>query len=174
MRDILATLESEHDQLRDLFAQMNATADTDSERRTELLERIEALLVPHAKWEEHSFYPAFAERASHEQLLRYTAAIEEHRAIELAVLPDLKACEPDTREFAGTAKVLGELTVHHSSEEEREMFPAARAMFAATELVQMDADYDEWKNSVAGQGAALYAKAKTGAVSMLRRPGSPG
>ena len=65
MRSILATLKAEHATLRGLFEQMDATSDRAEKRRAELLEKIESVLIPHAKWEEFVFYPAFAERASH-------------------------------------------------------------------------------------------------------------
>jgi iron-sulfur cluster repair protein YtfE (RIC family) len=125
MRNILTTLKAEHDELRSLFEQVNATTDRAEKTRTELLARIEEALVPHAKWEETVFYPAFAERANHDQLLLYTSAMQEHRAVEQSVLPDLKACPPNSREFAGSAKVMGEQIDHHAREEEREMFSIA-------------------------------------------------
>lgn len=174
MRNILTTLKAEHDQLRALFDQVNATTDRAEKTRIELLEKIEAALVPHAKWEELVFYPAFAERASHEQLLLYTSAMQEHRAVEQSVLPDLKACDPTSREFAGSAKVMGEQIDHHAREEEREMFAVMRQLFTAGELAELDEQYAQWKDSGMGQGVALHAKIKTGMASIFRVPGSPG
>src|SRR3954468_2761059 len=102
MRSILATLSHEHATLHDLFEQMNATTDRAEKKRADLLERIEGVLIPHAKWEEFVFYPAFAERAKHDQLLQHAEAIQEHRAVEIAVLPDLHASAKNTRQFAGS------------------------------------------------------------------------
>lgn len=56
-RDILKTLEEEHDQIRALFEQMETTTDRAVKKRGELLLKIKAGLLPHAKWEEHVFYP---------------------------------------------------------------------------------------------------------------------
>ena len=174
MRNILTTLKAEHDELRGLFEQINATTDRAEKTRLELLEKIEASLVPHAKWEETVFYPAFAERASHEQQLLYTAAMQEHRAVEQSVLPDLKACDPTSRQFAGSAKVMGEQIDHHAREEETEMFAVARQLFSAEELAELDEQYEQWKDSGMGAGMALHAKIKTGVASMFRMPGAPG
>ena len=174
MRNILTTLKAEHDALRALFEQVNATTDRAEKTRLQLLEKIEAALVPHAKWEETVFYPAFAERASHDQLLLYTAAMQEHRAVEQSVLPDLKACDPASREFAGSAKVMGEQIDHHAREEEREFFAAMRQLFTAPGLAGMDAQYEQWKVSGAGEGMALHARIKTGVASIFRMPGTPG
>lgn len=174
MRNILTTLKAEHDELRSLFEQVNATTDRAEKTRLQLLEKIEAALVPHAKWEETMFYPAFAERASHEQLLLYTAAMQEHRAVEQSVLPDLKACDPTSREFAGSAKVMGEQIDHHAREEERELFAAMRQLFSPKELAEMDEQYAQWKESGMAAGMTLHAKIKTGVASVFRMPGSPG
>ena len=174
MRNILTTLKAEHDALRALFEQVNATTDRAEKTRLQLLEKIEAALVPHAKWEETVFYPAFAERASHDQLLLYTAAMQEHRAVEQSVLPDLKACDPASREFAGSAKVMGEQIDHHATEEEREMFSIARQLFSAQELAELDEQYEQWKVSGMGEAMTLHAKIKTGVASIFRSPGAPG
>ncbi|GAB6195305.1 hemerythrin domain-containing protein [Lysobacter xanthus] len=174
MRSILATLKSEHAQLRALFEQVNATTDRAEKTRLDLLEKIEAALVPHAKFEELVFYPAFHSRASHEQKLLWAAAMQEHRAVEQSVLPDLKACDPTSREFAGSAKVMGELIDHHAREEEKEMFALMRELFTAQELADLDVQYEEWKTSGMAEGVTLHAKLKTGLASIFRVPGSPG
>ena len=157
MRDILKTLADEHAQLKTLFEQINATTDRAEKTRAELLEKIEANLIPHAKWEELVFYPAFAERASHDQLLQHAEAIQEHRAVELTVLPDLHASEKTSRQFAGSVKVLSEFITHHADEEEKEMFKAARQLFSSEERAQMDEDYEAWKASPAAAGLTFHA-----------------
>lgn len=174
MRSILATLRKEHDQLRALFEQVNATTDRAEKTRLELLQKIEATLVPHAKWEEMVFYPALKSRANHEQKLLWAEAMQEHRAVEQSVLPDLKACEPGSREFAGSAKVMGEFIDHHAKEEEREIFAVMRELFTAQELAEMDEQYEEWKASSMSEAMTLHAKIKTGVASIFRSPGAPG
>ncbi len=153
---------------------MNATTDRAEKTRLQLLEKIEAALVPHAKWEEMVFYPAFAERANHEQRLLYTMAMTEHRAVEQSVLPDLKASAPMTREFAGAARVMGEQIDHHATEEETQLFTAVEALFSAEELAEMDEQYETWKTSGMGEGVALHAKLKTTVSALFRSPTAPG
>ena len=174
MGDILATLQSEHDELRKLFSSLKATADSDVGARKQLLHDIEQGLVPHAKWEETVFYPAFAKRASHEQLLQHAEAITEHRAVEKAVLPDVHAADFNSRQFAGSSLVLGEMIEHHAAQEEQQMFRSARQLFSPDELAALDKKYADWKESSMGTVMTAYAKIKTSAVSALRSPQAPG
>jgi len=173
MNNILDTLKSEHGRLRELFAQITKTADSEADSRHELLKRIEALLIPHAKWEETVFYPAFEARANHEQKLIYAEAIQEHRAVELAVLPDIHAADVDSRQFAGSVQVCGELIKHHAHEEETKMFDAVRQLFSADELADFDRKYAAWKDSSGADAITGYAKVKTAAMAFMRNPDSP-
>ncbi len=163
-RDILKTLTDEHDELRTLFEKMGKTTERASKGRQELLEKIQAGLLPHATWEEEVFYPAFKQRADRDGLQTHAEAIQEHRAVELRVLPDLQAASPTTPEFAGRAKVLGELVKHHSDEEEKTMFKMARKMFTAEERAQMDEQYAQWKATPAAKQAVEKALAKAAAA----------
>lgn len=146
-RDILKTLRSEHDLVRSLFDKINDTSERAEKGRTELLEEIEDNLIPHAKWEETVFYPAFMERADREGLVTHAEAVQEHRAVEETVIPDVHAVLVTTPAFAGRVKVFGELVDHHATEEEKTMFKMARQMFSAEELSQFDEDYESWKAS---------------------------
>lgn len=158
--DILTTLKDEHDHLRDLFEKMEQTTERAEKGRQDLLQKIEQGLIPHAVWEEAVFYPAFKKRADRDGLKSHAEAIAEHRAVELRVLPDLKAASPTSTEFAGRAKVLGEFVDHHASEEETTMFKMARTMFSTEERAQMDAEYKAWKASPAAAKAVEKALAE--------------
>lgn len=167
-RDILKTLQSEHDLLRSLFAEMNDTTDRAKKTRAELLQQIEANLLPHAKWEEKVFYPAFAERADRDGLQTHAEAVQEHRAVELTVIPDLHAAAVETPVFAGRAKVFGELIDHHATEEETTMFKMARKLFTAKERAELDERYEEWKASPAAAAIVAKEKTKTGLKSVAK------
>jgi hemerythrin-like domain-containing protein len=168
-RDILATLRTEHDTLRNLFEEMNATTDRAKKKRAELLQQIEGALIPHAKWEEFHFYPAFKERADRDGLQTHAEALVEHQAVELTVLPEVKASDLDTPKFAGAAKVLGELVDHHATEEEDTMFKMARKLFSAKERAEMDVQYEEWKASAASKGVLFHAEVKTGLKAAIKK-----
>lgn len=120
------------------------------------------------------FYPGFAERASHDQQRLKAEAMTEHRALELAVLPDIHAADFNSRQFAGCVKACSDLIKHHSHEEEAQMFAAARQLFSAQELADLDEQYASWKDSSAADATGALAKLKTAAVSAMRSPDSPG
>lgn len=161
-RDILKTLQQEHDVLRDLFADINATTDRARKGRAQLLESIESNLLPHAKWEETVFYPAFAERADREGLKTHAEAVLEHHAVEKVVMPEVHAAEVDTPQFAGRVKVFGELIDHHAREEESTMFKLARKLFSPEELAELDEQYEDWKKSTKAAVVIAGEKGKTG------------
>ena len=174
MKNILNTLTKEHEDLKGLFDDIKATTDRAGKTRITLLTKIEAALIPHAKWEELVFYPAFAKRADHEQLLQHAEAIQEHRAVELTVLPDIHACDPQSRQFAGCAQVLAEFVTHHSKEEENEMFKSAKKLFSKEELAEFDDAYAAWKKSDECMAVVGEVKAKTQAAAKGRDPTAPG
>ena len=167
-RDILKTLKAEHDDLRSLFEELNATTDRASKTRTELLAKIDKGLLPHAKWEEQVFYPAFAERADRDGLKANAEAIAEHHAVEHSVMPEVHEAEVETPQFAGRAKVFGEFIDHHAKEEEKTMFKMARELFSAEERAAFDEQYEAWKQSDQGMAAVAEAAVQTGARDVLR------
>ncbi|SEL94077.1 Hemerythrin HHE cation binding domain-containing protein [Pseudoxanthomonas sp. GM95] len=167
-RDILKTLRGEHDELRTLFKQINSTTDRAIKTREELLAKVESGLLPHAKWEEDVFYPAIRDRADRDGKKAIAEAYLEHHAVESIVMPEVKASEPGTPEFAGAAKVFGEQIGHHASEEESTVFKLARELFSAAELSEFDEQYEQWKGSAAGVASVGAAKVK-GAIKTAGR-----
>ena len=167
-RDILKTLKTEHEALHSLFEEMKSTTDRAKKSRAELLEKIEASLMPHAKWEEQVFYPEFKKRADRDGLQTHAEAVEEHRAVEQTVMPDVHAADMDSPEFAGRVKVFAEMIDHHAKEEEKTMFKMARELFTAEERASLDEDYEAWKQSEDGANLVAAAKAKTGIKGAAR------
>ena len=161
-RDILQTLKSEHDALRALFDELKETTDRGVKKRTGLLEEIEANLIPHAKWEEKVFYPAFKERADRDGVQTHAEALAEHHAVETSVIPDVHAADPGTPEFAGRTKVFGEFIDHHAKEEEKTMFKMAREMFSLEERAQLDEENETWKQSATAANLLVAQKTRSG------------
>ena len=127
-------LKKDHKKMKQLLAELAESGERATKKRTELLETIEKELKIHTTLEEEIFYPAFRSANGKDHDRMYFEAMEEHRAVEKLVLPDLLKTEPGSESFSGRAKVLKELIEHHVDEEEQDMFPAAEKTMKTAEL----------------------------------------
>lgn len=127
-------LKADHDKVRGLLAKLSDTTNRAEKTRKELLDQIHRELAVHTKLEEEIFYPAFKAAGGKEHNKLNYEAIEEHRAVDSLVFPDLEETDPATDQFAGRVKVLKELVEHHADEEEQDMFPLARKALSKDEL----------------------------------------
>jgi hemerythrin-like domain-containing protein len=135
-KDAIELLMKDHEVVRGLLGQL-ARADGDGRAREELLTRIEKELQIHTTIEEEIFYPAFRAAGGKEASKLFYEAVEEHRAVEELVLPDLKNTDSAGERFSGRAKVLKDLVEHHAEEEEKEMLQKARKLFSAEQLAEL-------------------------------------
>ncbi len=136
--DAIAMLTKDHEKVKELFTDLVKTTNRAVKKRGELLEKIATELKIHTALEEEIFYPAFkkaGKKAGDDTL--YFEALEEHRAVEDLILPDLSKTEPDNSAFSGRAKVLKELVEHHVAEEEKELFPRAKQLFGKEMLSEI-------------------------------------
>jgi len=146
--DAIQLLKQDHRTVKGLFAELTETTHRAVKRRTTLLKEIQTNLQAHTAIEEEIFYPAYRDAGGKEQEKMYFEALEEHRAAEDLVLPDLLNTEPDSEQFAGRAKVLKELIEHHVEEEEEEMFKQARQLMDKAQLQELDAQMAERKEQL--------------------------
>ena len=149
-RDAIELLAADHDVLRTLAGKLSSAAAGDGGVREELLARIDRALQIHSMIEEEIFYPAVKAAGGSEEARMFYEAIEEHRAIEKLVLPDLRKITPSSDRFSGRAKVLQHLVEHHADEEEREMFAAARQLFSDQQLAELGARMERRKRALGG------------------------
>ena len=127
--DAITLLKEDHKMLRDLTSKLADTTERSVETRKTLLARIETILAAHTTIEEELFYPAFIAAADDIESKRMVAeGIEEHRAADRKVIPDLHKLDPTSIQWSGDAKVLKDYIFHHLKEEEEAMFPKARAL----------------------------------------------
>jgi hemerythrin superfamily protein len=127
--DAIKLLKADHDEMRDLLGELEATTTRGIKKRQQLIGEIEMKLKAHTTIEEEIFYPAFREAGQKsDDDKMYFEALEEHRAAGDLVLPDLVSTDPSSEKFSGRAKVLKELVEHHADEEEKEMFPRAKKL----------------------------------------------
>jgi len=136
--DAITLLKKDHELVRQLLGDLEATTSRAAKKRTDLLRKIQVNLKAHTTIEEEIFYPAFKEagKKSDDDKM-YFEALEEHRAAGDLVLPDLLKTDPSGEQFSGRAKVLKELVEHHADEEEKEMFPRAKKILSKDELMTL-------------------------------------
>lgn len=127
--DAISLLKNDHKEVKALLEELAGTTTRATKRRVTLLEEIQRQLHAHTTIEEEIFYPAYRDAGDKEQAKMYYEALEEHRAAEDLVLPDLLKTEPDSEQFSGRAKVLKELIEHHVKEEEGDLFKQAKELF---------------------------------------------
>lgn len=132
--DAIQLLKSDHQEVKGLLEELAETTARAVKRRAELIETIQTKLHAHTTIEEEIFYPAYRDAGGKEQEKMYYEALEEHRAAEDLVLPDLFKTKPDSEKFSGRAKVLKELIEHHIEEEEEELFKQAKHLLDKTQL----------------------------------------
>jgi hemerythrin-like domain-containing protein len=137
--DAIALLKQDHTFVKGLLEQLADSTSRAVKKRGELLQQIHINLKAHTTIEEEIFYPAFKEAGKKEEEKMYYEALEEHRAAEDLVLPDLMKTDPATEQFSGRAKVLKELIEHHIEEEEEEMFKDAKKLLSKEELSDLGA-----------------------------------
>lgn len=147
-------LINDHELVKELLAELMETSNRATKKRTQLLEKIDQELKLHTQIEEEIFYPAFKKAGKKEDAQMYFEALEEHRAVEELVLPDLENTEVNGDKFGGRAKVLKELIEHHIEEEESEMFPRAKELFSEEQLIELGEQMQEMKDQMKTAAAA--------------------
>jgi hemerythrin superfamily protein len=148
-KDAIALLKDDHQQVRSLLGELEATTEKAAGKREKLLATIEQELTVHTRIEEEIFYPAFREAARKKDDGKlYFEALEEHHVVDM-VLPEIKSTSVESEQFAAKAKVLKDLVEHHAGEEETEMFPRARKLRTRDELLRLGAEMARLKASIA-------------------------
>jgi hemerythrin-like domain-containing protein len=136
-KNAIELLKEDHLTLKKLLSDLTETTPRAEKTRRRLLEEIDLYLSVHTQIEEEIFYPAFevADGAEHRRICY--EAIEEHRAVDRLVFPDLKKTDPRSEQFSGRARVLKELVEHHADEEEQTMFEAAQKAMSVQQLIDL-------------------------------------
>ncbi|NWD84667.1 hemerythrin domain-containing protein [Pseudomonas reactans] len=141
-------LKADHEKVKAILTQLSESTDRAVKKRTDLLDKLELEISIHTQLEEQILYPAFKAAGGKDEAEMYFEAKEEHRTVDSLVLPDLKATDPTTPEFAGRVKVVKELLEHHIEEEETEMFPKAKKLLGKSKLDQLGEQMLELKVSL--------------------------
>jgi hemerythrin superfamily protein len=121
--DVIAELTHDHEEVEQLFTQIEAMPSGDS-RRKEYADRVTMELVRHSVAEEAYLYPAVREHVPGGPGIA-DRELEDHDAAE-RTMKDLESCEAGDADFDMLmAKLMSEIRAH-VVDEERNLFPRLR------------------------------------------------
>jgi hemerythrin superfamily protein len=147
---IFEELINDHQLIRSVLKELEATNSRNLKKRTLLLENLRALLTAHTRAEEIALYrlvlsyesaPGALSQKTPLKTSQKTAkitleAIEEHRIVESA-LEDLQELNPALDKWSIGFWILRENLEHHMSREERELFVDAKEIISEDDAEEM-------------------------------------
>ncbi|MBV8151852.1 MAG: hemerythrin domain-containing protein [Candidatus Eremiobacteraeota bacterium] len=143
--NILVLLKRDHQEVKDMFEQIEGLSERATEQRRRLGEKICTALEAHSKLEKAILYSEFRQRAEdHEEREEVLEAYEEHEIVDRLV-SELKGMNPSDERYEAKMMVLAESVRHHIKEEEGEMFRTVRELFEKDELAEMGQRFAEGK-----------------------------
>ena len=143
--DAIAMLKVDHQRVKDLFAQYEATSSPATKRT--LAEEVFRELETHAQLEENVFYPTVNEETEEGPEL-VKESLSEHETVKI-LIQELRSMAHETDEFDAKFHELIQNVEHHVEEEEAEMFPLAEEELA-DDLDEMGEEMQELKADLQG------------------------
>jgi hemerythrin-like domain-containing protein len=129
--DPIVLLETDHRRFEQLLKQGEETTERAVKRRSQLLKAFTSELSVHELIEERVLYPALKPHPEAREIV--LEGFQEHHVADVLVA-ELHQVARDNEKWGAKFKVLKESLEHHIEEEERRMFPIARAVLAQDEL----------------------------------------
>jgi len=124
--DALTLLKKDHDEVKKLLKDLDATTDRAVKTRQDLFGRLTFSLTVHEQMEEAVLYPALKEHAETKDIV--LEAYEEHDVVD-TILAELERTPFDDETWKAKLTVMRENLLHHIHEEEDEMFGHVRKLF---------------------------------------------
>jgi hypothetical protein len=132
--DALTMLKTDHDKVKDLLEDLDATTERGVKTRAELFATLKGELTVHEIIEEEIFYPALK---SHPKAVDIVLeGYEEHHVVDV-LMGELESLDVSDETWGAKASVMKENIEHHIEEEEGDMFKKARQVFDRQELVDL-------------------------------------
>ncbi len=138
-------LKKDHDNVKELFEQIQQDGEMEMEDREDLFSQIEQELEIHMEGEEKFFYPVLKE--SDEAQEKTLEAYEEHHVAK-TVLEEASDMDKDDERWEAKIKVLNELVEHHIKEEEGEVFKIAKKVLDKEQIQEIARQIQENKEQM--------------------------
>ncbi len=132
--DALQLLKEDHEKVKRMLEELDATTERAEKTRTETFERLKRDLTIHETIEEEILYPALKEFAKTKDIT--LEAFEEHHVVDL-IVAELGATPVTDETWGAKLTVMKENLEHHIEEEEDDMFKKARQVMDHNELVEL-------------------------------------
>ena len=132
--DVIAELVVDHREVEELFQKLERGGQTPEERQ-ETVEQVVAELVKHSVAEEAWLYPAMRDRLDDGNALA-DCETSEHLEVE-RMLVELEGTDPHDPASRPVLENLMAAVRGHVEEEEKQLFPALRAVYSAAELADL-------------------------------------
>ena len=143
--DAIAMLKVDHQRVKNLFAQYEATTDRAIKRT--LADQVFRELDTHTQLEENVFYPTVNEETdAGPELVK--DSLEEHQTMK-QLMQELRQMGPQSHGFDAKFHELRHHVEHHVEEEEAAMFPLAEQELA-NDLDDMQDEMQELKADLQG------------------------
>jgi hypothetical protein len=143
--DALQLLKGDHQKVKHMLEELDATTERAEKTRTETFERLKHDLTIHEMIEEEILYPALKGFAKTKDIT--LEAFEEHHVVDL-IVADLDATPVTDETWGAKLTVMKENLEHHIEEEEDEMFKQARQVMDHAELAELGEQMDARKNQL--------------------------
>ena len=142
--DAIALLKADHEKMKGLLNELEATTERGVKTRSELFATIKGELTLHEIIEEEIFYPELKAHPKAKDIV--LEAYEEHHVVDL-LMGELEALDVGDETWGAKALVMKENVEHHMEEEEGDMFKKARQVFEAAELDELGQRMEARKQS---------------------------
>ena len=142
--DAIDLLKTDHDKVKRLLTELDATTERGVKTRSELFATIKGELTLHEIVEEEIFYPELKAHPRAEDVV--LEGYEEHHVVDL-LMGELESLDVSDETWGAKATVMKENIEHHIDEEEGEMFEQARRVFDTNELEDLGRRMEERKIS---------------------------
>jgi hemerythrin superfamily protein len=163
--DSTALLTADHNRVRGLFTRFREAQESDDTgAMADLAEQLYTELQVHTTIEEEIFYPD-VRQGDHELEDMVAEGLEEHHVVDV-LMEEAQALTPGEEAWVAKLTVLIENVEHHAGEEESELFPKVRSVFAAGDL---EAQARRLEARKAQLGAPTVADKEHLSVDDLRR-----
>jgi hemerythrin superfamily protein len=135
-------LRKDHERVREIFAQLERTTESDDSRRENLFTDLYRELDVHSQAEEKFLYSRLkGEDETRELVLE---ALDEHKDVKRS-LDELESMDKGSAEWTARLRALRESVEHHVEEEENDLFPRARKTLDEEEAAGIAEDIEAFK-----------------------------